>query len=215
MDPKPADTNPAPQATPSPTTPTPQETPSITTSGSSMPKRSMALPIAIVMLVIGVGFGYLLSNMLGGNKGTTNAPAVAQKSADLTLPPDAVRIQACSDHRGSLYVKPADIPVGPVYMVNNGKVIGVEFMLAKDEFLNGKSFKYLSGLGVKVDHVNIGLLSQGHEGYPIPHYHVDMYSVPKSVEDGITCSSSATPASGSASLQTPSASESSKAATAH
>jgi len=161
-------------------------------------------PILIVVLIVGIALGYLLFSTYPGNhqSAPSNANQVTEQATKLTLPSDAVQIQACSDHRGTLYVKPADIPVGPVYMVSKGQVIGVEYMLSQQEFMSGKSFKDLAGNGVKVDHVNIGLLSQGHEGYPIPHYHVDMYSVPKSVEQAILCSGSST-ASSSA---TPSAS---------
>lgn len=141
--------------------------------------------IIIVMLVVGIALGYLFSVYFPGK---SIVPVSTQKSTtDVVFPTDVVQIQACANNKGTLYIKPADIPVGPVYMVHEGRVIGIEFMLARDEFLSEKSFKYLVGAGLKVDHVNIGLLSQGHEGYTVPHYHVDLYTVTKEVESTIKC----------------------------
>lgn len=177
---------------PAPATPTPV-------------KHPIKYILFLGLLILGVLVGVALSSLLLGKGGST--PEVKTQQGEVILPTEAVRIQSCSDHRGTLYVKPNDIPVGPVYMVNNSKVIGIEFMLAKDEFLNGKSYKDLYASGIKVDHVNIGLLSQGHEGYPIPHYHVDIYTVPKETEEAIVCPGGAT-ATPSASLNPVSASAS-------
>lgn len=167
--------------------------------------------VALIALAIGLVLGYFLySSLNGGNSVVVNTPLgfANTTSSLITLPPDAVVLQSCSDHKGKLYAKPADIPVGPVYMVYNGKVIGLEYMLAKEDFLNGKSFEFLEGLDMKVDHVNVGLLSQGHEGYPVPHYHVDLYNVSKAEEKAIKCPSAPT-----SSLATPSAQVASQSAT--
>lgn len=152
--------------------------------------------IALVTLLIGAFFGYFLSNTLGAKQEFTakNPESVAKPEQAITLPADAVQIQACSDKKGTLYVRPGDIPVGPVYLVHNQKVIGIEYMLSKDEFLQGKSYKFLNGLGAKVNYVNVGLISQGHEGYPQPHYHVDLYVVNKDIPESIKCQTTAAPA---------------------
>ncbi len=161
------------------------------------PKKSGISLIMIVLsvitaLIIGGIIGYMAFSPLNGAPKTNNI-VVNQNSGEIVLPADAVQIQSCSDRRGKLYVKPTDIPVGPVYMVNEGKVIGIEYMLSKDEFLQGKSYKELAGQGVKVDHVNIGLLSEGHEGYEIPHFHVDMYTISYKQADAIVCPKNANP----------------------
>ncbi len=195
----------------SPTTPTPPAPELVKPSTAVTPapaSRSMLIyPLTLGALLIGVGLGYLLFTSLTGstNGGTQPAVVTTESQASITLPTDAVQIQRCSDHRGTLYIRPSDIPVGPVYMVRENKVIGIEYMLAKDEFLNSKSYKDLAGLGAKIDHVNIGLLSVGHEGYAVPHYHVDMYTVSKEEEQAIVCPASSPVASGSAIIATPSA----------
>lgn len=147
--------------------------------------------LILVLFILGAVLGYVLHQFLPGSE-KTPPPPVAPKAA-LTLPPDAVQIQACSSNRGTLYVKPQDIPVGPVYMVHKGKIVGIEFMLSQEDFVQGKDYKHLSGLGVDIDHVNVGLFSHGHEGYTSPHYHVDLYTITKEEEAQIICPQSPTP----------------------
>lgn len=156
----------------------------------SGPKAGTYL-VMLLLFIVGAGLGYALQQFLPKQADTKPATTAPQKS--LSLPADAVQIQACSTGRGTLYVKPQDIPVGPVYMVNKGKIIGIEFMLSRDDFLQGKDYKYLSGLGVVVDHVNVGLLSAGHEGYTAPHYHVDLYTIPREEASQIVCPQTASP----------------------
>lgn len=166
--------------------------------------------VIFLFLIIGLIGGYVLSTISPTQKlgNTTELPRTEIK--ELTLPADAVRIQACSDHRGTLYIRPQDIPIGPIYMVHDGKVIGIEFMLNQNEFLSGKSYKYLSALNITIDHVNTGLLSQGHAGYPLPHYHIDLYTVSREIEDTILCTNTSsnmgTMDMGNSILATPSAS---------
>lgn len=191
----------APNITPPPPPPAPPSQVITSTPSSSKPRWV----ILAVMFIVGILVGFGLFKLLVKPQATM---VKQSDNGEISLPADAVVIQACSDHRGKLYVKPSDIPVGPVYMVNNGKVIGVEFMLAKDDFLSGKSFKYLAGLGIKVDHVNIGLLSQGHEGYPVPHYHVDVYAISKAEEDAIICPGSSTSTATPSATLSPTASSS-------
>lgn len=169
----------------------PPETPTSNFSKAPSANNSLYYLFAFAIFMLGLGVGFFLYKFSNPQVTTFERPT-PDTNMPITLPSDAVQIQSCSNNKGALYVKPTDIPVGPVYMVNNSRVIGVEFMLSKDEFINGKSFKYLSGLGAKVDHVNIGLLSEGHEGYTIPHYHVDLYLVPKEVEESIKCPNSPT-----------------------
>ncbi len=163
--------------------------PQVTSAQKPPPKSNPWIYLlSIFTLILGIALGYVLFKTLPGIKTVnTSLPESTKEVKEITLPTDAVKIQLCSDHRGSLYIKPQDIPVGPVYMVNEGKVIGIEYMLEKDQVLDGQSYKGLTGLGIKIDHVNIGLLSQGHEGFTAPHYHVDLYSVSKDVEQAIVC----------------------------
>lgn len=176
---------------------TPTQPPIVNTPPSSSHHRSsLFYLIPLMLFVIGIIGGYIYAELFPGIaplRSTETQSQSTKQYSEISLPPEAVLIQECSDHRGALYVKPEDIPVGPVYMVHNGKVIGIEYMLSQEEFLSGKSYKNLPAHNISIDHVNTGLISKGHAGYPAPHYHVDLYTVTKEVEDSIVCPTSAVP----------------------
>jgi hypothetical protein len=86
---------------------------------------------------------------------------------------------------GEHWAKPEDLPLGPIYCVMDGKVIGAEFMVAQEYLLIGRSFEHLR-LGMKgklppVDHLELDYMPHGHEGYETPHYDLRMYFVPPEV----------------------------------
>jgi uncharacterized protein YjiS (DUF1127 family) len=83
---------------------------------------------------------------------------------------------------GEHWAKPEDLPLGPIYCVMDGKVIGAEFMVAQEDLLMGRSFERLR-LGMKgklppVDHLELNYMPYGHEGYETPHYDLRMYFIP-------------------------------------
>lgn len=148
-------------------------------------KLGLVLSLIVLLLLIGVG-GFLAGKKSVPAPKVVTAPKVAV--AALSIPVDATEISKCAVGRGAQYATPKDIPLGPVYNVWQGKVIGIEFMVGKDALINQNlSYLNLPLKNQKYDHVNIGLLSQGHAGFPEPHYHVDVMMVPKSVTDQITC----------------------------
>lgn len=159
--------------------------------GSVNPELPQAkFPIIIIILISIIAFGlgalFILFVVPGSGK-IQKGTSLVTNNGKIVLPTKAVRIQGCADRQGALYVEPQNIPVGPVFMVYDGEVIGIEYMLGKDEFLSGKSYESLAGLDIKVNHARIGFLSAGHEGYASPHYHIFLYTVPESVERGIIC----------------------------
>lgn len=184
-------TQPVQQTTPAPYVATPPPPPPVSQMppNNSSSSSTTSYLIALLTLLIGAFLGYFLSHILVAKQEliAKKPEPISQAQQSITLPADAIQVQACSDKKGALYVRPADIPVGPVYLVHNQKVIGIEYMLGKDEFLEGKSYKYLHGAGVKVNYVNVGLVSQGHEGYVQPHYHVDLFVVNKEIPESIKC----------------------------
>lgn len=140
----------------------------------------------IVALLGGGAAGYALGNSKNGEPIAANEPV--DQNETVTVPDAAVNISECAKGRGAQYVLPENIPTGPVYNVHEGRVIGIEFMVARDELLDaGKDYLDLPLHGANYDHVNVGLLSQGHAGFPEPHYHVDVMMIPTSETDKITC----------------------------
>ena len=150
-------------------------------------KTKINYPATIISLAIGLALGFFIYSVLPVQKENTSSSITLKPLSKLVLPPEAVQIQQCADGKGSLYIKPKDIPNGPAYMVNNGDVIGIEFMLQKDEFLKGHDWKNLKGFGAELDHVNISLSTEGHEGYIFPHYDVSLFVVSSEYEKGIKC----------------------------
>lgn len=174
--------------------PTPIPTPLPTESHASTKKAKLSAAliagVALLMLLVGLGVGFGVAQMTAP-KPTQNAvdlPA-PQQTADkeLTVPEGATVIAECAKGRGKQYVLPKDIPQGPVYNVYNGKVIGIEYMLGQQDVLSSKDYLDLPLQGVKYDHINIGLLSKGHSGYPDPHYHVDIFTISHEEALKITC----------------------------
>ena len=98
-----------------------------------------------------------------------------------SLPKDVIQLSGVVPGMGEHWGNPADLPLGPIYGVSNGKVIFLEFMIDQDSFKAGKSFLELaSKAGIElpmVDHVDFNFEPQGHEGYEVPHYDVHMYFV--------------------------------------
>ena len=141
-----------------------------------------SLILVLVGLVVGALFTFFLLKSSGANSNSQQ-----KISSTIALPLDATRIVACDDKHGALYVEPQNIPTGPVYMVNNNKVIGLEFMIDKADFDAGKSFTNLAGLGIKVDHVNMTLYPSGHAGMPLPHYMIDFYTISSAKANAIKC----------------------------
>lgn len=184
---------------PTQTIPTSSEIPPISATTEDIPsvppdkhnrklllRSVIACAVIIAITIFGMG-GYSIGYSRGQTaQGQVDSRANALK-IELKAPADATIISQCAKGRGTQYVLPKDIPQGPVYNVYKGKVIGLEFMIGKNDLLNAKSFLSLPLYGHSYDHIDVGLLSQGHAGYPEPHYHVDVYNVTPAESAAITC----------------------------
>lgn len=174
-----------------PSTPTSFNTNS---GGNNKPKKSFALPlIGFVALALGLLGGFFLNTALGHplNKQEQKVAIVEQanKKKELKLPEGAVEINACAKGRGKQFALPNDIPFGPVYNIHEGKITSIEFMPAQADFSadSPKDFIDLKLYGVEYDHINMGLLSNGHAGYPASHYHIDVFTITHAESTKITC----------------------------
>ncbi len=97
----------------------------------------------------------------------------------------------------------ANEPLGPVYLVYKGEVIGLEWLWTKQMTqevtvdvgvgLEPEVFEALPSLvlpplpvGVTVDHIDIGFLPRGHEGMlEAPHWHIHLYFITQEEKAGI------------------------------
>ncbi len=105
----------------------------------------------------------------------------------VTLPADAIKLSDIVPQMGEHWANLANMPVGPIYLVHGGEVIGVEDMFTSDLMEEvtltapegEETFKHLPGLpvGTYADHMDIEVFSQGHEGFEVPHFDVHLYFI--------------------------------------
>ena len=100
----------------------------------------------------------------------------ALPSAD-TLPEGVIQLSPTEPGMGQHWANPADMPLGPIYCVHEGKIVCLEFMMAQEEFTAGQSWPMLAGMpGLPAaNHTHIGFEPQGHEVFEVPHYDIHMY----------------------------------------
>lgn len=169
---------------PAPTPPVPdQATPSSGPKKSMLPK--LILFVVVLLLIAGAAAGAYLF----GKHQNKPAPTAAAE-ADIIVPDGATVAEECIDGLGKQYALPKDIPYGPIYNVNNGKVIGVEYMVGGDEFTKDPAkFTNLQGFNHKFDHVNLDYLPNGHAGLIGTHFHIDLFTISKEAASQIKCAS--------------------------
>ncbi|MET3699106.1 hypothetical protein SAMN05877753_101188 [Bacillus oleivorans] len=82
---------------------------------------------------------------------------------------------------GQHWANPADLPTGPIFGVEDGKLIFIEQMISKEFFVNGETIVDIPGMkGVPsppIVHTDIELVPNGHPGFEIPHYDIHHYFV--------------------------------------
>ena len=105
----------------------------------------------------------------------------------VTLPEDAQKLSDLIPSMGEHWANPKDLPIGPIYLVHDGEVIGMEYMFTVDLMKEARiatpegelAFRYLPELPVEawIDHVEIEYMSHGHEGFDVPHFDIHFYLV--------------------------------------
>jgi hypothetical protein len=139
------------------------------------------------LLAIGIAAGAAL----------TGSPVVASLRQPTTTPvawvaPEGVvQITPCVPLMGEHWANPADLPMGPIFTVYEGRLMSIEYMPTQADLMDGKSwndltFRYL-GQQLPIDHVDVDFQPRGHEGLEVPHYDMHFFLV-RHVEDReITC----------------------------
>src|SRR6185503_10161756 len=148
------------------------------------PYFKLAAAVAAFLLLVLVA---LSAYAYGLSQGHARLASTAAPETPIQVPQGATVISQCAVGRGTQYVLPSNIPHGPVFNVYQGKVIGLEYMIGVSDLAGNTSFFDLPLYGKKYDHIDVGLLSQGHAGYPEPHYHVDVFNISRAASADITC----------------------------
>ena len=117
-------------------------------------------------------------------------------TATLELPDQAQKLSDVVPAMGEHWADPADLPLGPIYLVYEGEVIGIEYMWSDDmlqevEIPTPEGPEHLNALvplpvGVVVDHVDYAFMPHGHEGFEVPHHDLHMYFISKEEKAAIT-----------------------------
>ncbi len=105
----------------------------------------------------------------------------------MELPKDAQKLSDVIPAMGEHWANLAQMPLGPIYMVYKGELIGLEYMWTED-MMQHLSIPTPEGteeldvlvplpVGVKVDHVDIAFMEHGHEGFEVPHWDMHLYFI--------------------------------------
>lgn len=111
----------------------------------------------------------------------------ARPAPKMELPAGAQKLSDVVPAMGEHWANPAQLPLGPIYLVHKGEVIGLEYMWTEDMMqavsiptpAGPEEFSALVPLpvGVAVDHVNIAFMEHGHEGFEVPHWDMHLYFI--------------------------------------
>jgi hypothetical protein len=100
---------------------------STTSTQPTKKKRSLKFKIGVVLVVVLVGLAISAAYMVG--KHNERVVIETPPPQPINLPPQAVVVANCVPGRGKQYIIPKDIPGGPIYDVENSKVIAIEYNL--------------------------------------------------------------------------------------
>ena len=106
-------------------------------------------------------------------------------------PPGVVQLTPCVPNMGEHWANPVNMPLGPIYTVDRGRLISIEYMPSQADFAAGRSWTDLKflywGSPLTIQHADIEFQPQGHEGYEIPHYDMHFHLVTHTDDRAITC----------------------------
>ncbi|MCD9024747.1 hypothetical protein [Cohnella silvisoli] len=96
-----------------------------------------------------------------------------------TIPLDPAVVPAMGAHWAN--PQAGDAPMGPIYGVYKGKLVFIEYMIAQEDFVQGKSHINLGGTkGMpmpRIEQTDIEFQPDGHPGFEVPHYDIHNYFV--------------------------------------
>ncbi|MBM7570428.1 hypothetical protein [Aquibacillus albus] len=76
---------------------------------------------------------------------------------------------------------PDELPTGPIYGVEKGKLIFIEQMISQEDFINGESYVNIPGMkglpSLPIEHTDIEFVPNGHPGFEVPHFDIHHYFV--------------------------------------
>jgi hypothetical protein len=106
----------------------------------------------------------------------------------LDLPEGSINLEGGNDvmapgvpGMGQHWGSPTELPIGPIYGVEKGKLIFIEQMISQEDFANGKNHINIPGMkglpSPSVIHTDVELVPHGHPGFEVPHFDIHHYFV--------------------------------------
>ncbi len=139
-----------------------------------MKKRFLLIPVVVSLLVV----------------------AACAPAPKMELPDGAQKLSDVIPAMGEHWANLAQMPLGPIYMVYKGEVIGIEYMWTEDmmqevSIPTPEGPEELSALvplpvGVAVNHVDVAFMPHGHEGFEVPHWDMHLYFITQAEKAAIT-----------------------------
>ncbi len=162
-----------------------------------LPLRPIIKGLILVIIILGLCVGAFF---LG--KHHEKVIVQAPPTQPINLPPQAIVLTNCMPGRGKQYIIPKDIPNGPIYDVQNSKVIAIEYNLNVQQlFTNSDTFSNAILSVVKnypVNHLSIepattstaqGSSAANQQGLS-ENIHLIMFIVSAADANSITCKAS-------------------------
>jgi hypothetical protein len=151
------------------------------TSSRTLIKALTALVGVLLLFTIGLaGF------RIGGGFTPDTDDIINPKTA-ISIPVNATVAAECETARGKQYIRPQDIPTGPIYDVYQGKVIALEYLVNPDTLAkNDGTYSNLNLPQGSYDHISV-IPVAAHAGMNENHFHVITYLIPQKQANMITC----------------------------
>ena len=159
---------------------------------SESPKPRSGLPkspflYALITFLLGICVGYLLISQFPGKNTTQSSTETKQTKITLSLPDAAIDLKTCIDKKGNLFADPKALPQGPIFLVDQQNVVGIEYVLNQEEFENKKVYEDLAAFNISINHVQVATLSANYEGKTGDFYSVNLFTVDKKTIDAVKC----------------------------
>lgn len=121
--------------------------------------------------------------------------ACAPAAPKITLPEGTIKLSDVVPAMGEHWANPAKLPLGPIYLVNKGNVIGLEYMWTEAMMKHMsiptpaglEEFHLLAELPVSatINHVDISFMPKGHEGFTEAHWDIHLYFITPAEKNAI------------------------------
>ncbi|RFU61125.1 hypothetical protein [Peribacillus glennii] len=106
----------------------------------------------------------------------------------LDLPNGSISLEGTKDvmapgvpGMGQHWGSPAELPLGPIYGVEKGKLVFIEQMISQEDFANGKNYVNIPGMkglpSPAIVHSDVEFVPHGHPGFEVPHFDIHHYFV--------------------------------------